>query len=169
MRLGEILAKQKIELIYGGGGIGLMGVLADSALAHGGRVIGVIPSHLQEFEVQHEGLTELIVVGSMHERKRIMFERSEAFLALPGGMGTLDEVIEVITWKQLRLHSKPVVLIDNVGYWAPLVRLFEEVTGTGFANSGTMDLFSVVGSVEDALDAVARSTAPTIPAEPDRM
>jgi uncharacterized protein (TIGR00730 family) len=168
-RLGAILAERKIELVYGGGGIGLMGVLADSALAHGGRVIGVIPAHLQEFEVQHGGLTELIIVGSMHERKRVMFERSEAFLVLPGGMGTLDETIEIITWKQLRLHSKPVVLIDNVGYWAPLLRLFEAVAATGFSNPDSMDLFTVVGSVEDALDAVARSAAPAAPAAPERM
>lgn len=165
-RLGAILAEQGIELIYGGGSIGLMGVLADSALAHGGHVIGVIPRHLQEFEAQHEGLSELIVVGSMHERKRVMFERSEAFVILPGGLGTLDETIEITTWKQLRLHAKPIVLIDGVGYWAPLVRLIEEVIGEGFANPGTADLFTVVDSVEEALDAVARSVAP---AEPDRM
>src|SRR5882724_11747956 len=124
-RLGTILAASGIELVYGGGRIGLMGLVANAALEAGGRVIGIIPAHLHDAEIGHSGVSELIVVGSMHERKQRMFEMSDAFAVLPGGLGTLDEAFEIITWKQLSLHDKPVVILDVAGYWAPLVALIE--------------------------------------------
>src|SRR5690242_13485789 len=123
--LGTRLAAAGIELVYGGGRVGLMGLLADAALAAGGRVTGVIPRHLHDREVAHAGLSELIVVGSMHERKRRMFDIADGFAALPGGLGTLDETIEIVTWRQLALHDKPVVIVDVAGYWAPLRALVE--------------------------------------------
>src|ERR1700687_244226 len=122
-RLGMVLARAGIELIYGGGRVGLMGLVADAALAEGGRVTGIIPMHLHDREVGHTGLTELVVVDNMHNRKRRMFELADAFAVLPGGLGTLDETLEIITWKQLGLHDKPVVIVDVAGYWTPLIEL----------------------------------------------
>ncbi len=115
--LGTRLAEAGIELVYGGGRIGLMGRLADAARLGGGRVTGIIPAHLHDREIGHHGISELIVVGSMHERKHLMFERADAFAVLPGGIGTIEEAFEIITWKQLRLHDKPIVLVDIAGYW----------------------------------------------------
>ena len=165
MRLGELLAEAGIELIYGGGRVGLMGVLADATLTAGGRVIGIIPGHLHDYEVGHTGLSELIVVGSMHERKRRMFELADAFAALPGGLGTLDETFEIITWKQLALHDKPIVIVDVAGYWAPLRTLLHHVVTTGFATPRVLRHFSFVPGVEDLLPALAMTPPPTIPAE----
>jgi hypothetical protein len=151
VELGTALAQAGIELVYGGGRVGLMGLLADAALAAGGRVVGIIPGHIQALEVDHNNLSELVVVDSMHERKRMMVERSDAFVVLPGGLGTLDETFEVITWKQLRLHDKPIVIADIAGYWAPLLALFEHLDTNGFINGGTARLVTVVDSVVQAL------------------
>ena len=118
-RFGELLGRNGIDLVYGGGRVGLMGVIADAALKNGSKVIGVIPEHLQSKEVGHHGISELRVVPNMHERKELMFQLSDAFVILPGGFGTLDETFEMITWRQLRLHDKPIVLLDIDGYWAP--------------------------------------------------
>ena len=126
-RTGRLLAERGIRLVYGGGRVGLMGVMADAALAGGGRVTGVIPGYLQAREVGHEGLSELLVVEDMHQRKQKMFDISDAFLALPGGIGTLDEAFEMVTWRQLALHSKPVVFVDDGGYWRPLLAFIEHV------------------------------------------
>ncbi len=161
-RLGRLLAERGVRLVYGGGGIGLMGIMADAALAAGGSVTGIIPHHLQEREVGHGAITELIVVGSMHARKRKMFELADAFAVLPGGMGTLDEALEVITWRQLALHDKPVVLVDNAGYWAPLMALIDHAIGAGFAPPSARRLFTVVDTVEAIFDAVARAPEPTV-------
>jgi uncharacterized protein (TIGR00730 family) len=161
-RLGRLLAERGVRLVYGGGGIGLMGIMADAALAADGSVTGIIPDHLQEREVGHDAITEMIVVGSMHARKRKMFELADAFAVLPGGMGTLDEALEVITWRQLALHDKPVVLVDNAGYWAPLMALIDHAIGAGFASPSTRRLFTVVDTVEAIFDAVARAPEPTV-------
>jgi len=118
--LGTVLAGRGVGVVYGGASVGLMGVVADSALAAGGEVIGIIPQALVDREVAHAGLSELHVVGSMHERKALMAELSDAFVALPGGMGTLEELFEVFTWRQLGLHAKPIALLDVAGYWAGL-------------------------------------------------
>jgi uncharacterized protein (TIGR00730 family) len=164
-RLGVVLAGAGIELIYGGGRIGLMGLLADAALASGGRVAGIIPTHLHDQEVGHGGLTELVVVQSMHERKRVMFERADAFAVLPGGLGTLDETLEIITWKQLGLHDKPIVLVDVAGYWAPLIELFDHTVASGFASRRALQLYRVVARVEDVLPALAAAPEPQLASE----
>ena len=149
--LGRLTGEAGIEIIYGGGRVGLMGLLADAALAAGGRVTGVIPSHLYEREVGHGGLNELIVVGSMHERKQRMFELADAFVTLPGGLGTLDETIEIMTWKQLQLHDRPILLVNLYGYWDPLLALIDRIVANGFAKPTIKSLYQVVGSIEEVL------------------
>ncbi len=131
--LGARLAAAGIGLVYGGGRVGLMGLLADAALAGGGEVIGIIPSRLRDAELAHPGATELVVVESMHERKRLMAEKADAFAVLPGGIGTLDELFEILSWKQLELHDKPILLADIGGYWAPLRALLDDIVTKGFA------------------------------------
>ncbi len=158
--LGALLAERGIRLVYGGGGIGLMGALADSVMKAGGEVTGVIPEFLQNLEVGMTGLTETIVVDSMHDRKRRMFELSDSFVILPGGLGTLDETMEIITWKQLRLHGKPIVVLDVGGFWAPLAALVDRVIDGGFAHERVRDLFTVVTRVEDVLPALAAAPEP---------
>ena len=145
--LGAGLAARGIELVYGGGRGGLMGVTADAALAGGGRVTGIIPVHLQHREVAHQGLSELVVVADMHQRKRVMAERADAFAALPGGVGTLDETIEILSWRQLRLHDKPVLVVDIAGYWSPLAELFEHIVAARFAAPLVPALVSFVPDV----------------------
>lgn len=131
-RLGELLAAEGYELVYGGSKVGLMGRLADAALAKGGRVVGVIPHALVNREVAHGGLTELRVVASMHERKAVMAELADAFVTLPGGLGTLEEFFEVVTWGQLGLHRKPSGLLDVEGYFQPLIRFLDHAVSEGF-------------------------------------
>jgi uncharacterized protein (TIGR00730 family) len=130
--LGGAIAARGLELVYGGGSVGLMGTVADAALAAGARVTGVIPQVLQIRELAHRGLTDLRVVGSMHERKALMAELSDGFVALPGGMGTLEELSEVLTWAQLGLHARPVGLLDVGGYYRPLVAFFDQAVASGF-------------------------------------
>jgi uncharacterized protein (TIGR00730 family) len=158
--LGDLLAGSGITLIYGGGRIGLMGVISDRVLAGGGKVVGVIPEFLMKLEVGHSQLTELVRVSTMHERKYTMFDRADAFVILPGGLGTLEEGMEIITWKQLRLHAKPIALLDVDGYWQPLIRLWEQVIAQGFAHDRIRDLFAVVPSVDRLLDALATQGVP---------
>lgn len=130
--LGEILARRNIELVYGGGNIGLMGVLADAVLVRGGRVIGVIPESLMAREVGHRGLSDLRIVGSMHERKALMSDLSDGFIALPGGFGTVEEFCEVVTWSQLGIQSKPCGLLNIANYFAPLLELFDQAVRERF-------------------------------------
>src|SRR6476659_9409503 len=139
--VGEGRARQGIGVVYGGGRVGLMGAVADAALAAGGEVIGVIPQELVDRELAHGGLTELHVVGSLHERKALMAELSDAFVALPGGFGTLDELMEQLTWSQLGLHRKPVGLLDVEGFWAPLIALARHAVEEGFVR--TLDLEAI--------------------------
>jgi uncharacterized protein (TIGR00730 family) len=153
--LGTRLAAAKVELIFGGGRVGLMGLLADAVLAGHGKVTGIIPSHLRAAEVAHHGVTELIVVDSMHERKRLMAEKADAFAVLPGGFGTLDEMFEIVSWKQLRLHKKPILLADIGGYWAPLRALFDHIIDKGFARPETRSLLRVVPSVSALMTALS--------------
>ena len=130
--LGALFAKRGIGLVYGGAHVGVMGALADSVLDHGGKVIGVIPQGLLDFEVAHEGLTELRIVGSMHERKALMAELSDAFIALPGGIGTLEETFEMLTWAQLGFHPKPVALLDVGGFFSKLRDFLDHIVTEGF-------------------------------------
>lgn len=157
--LGRLMAEKDIRLVYGGGHVGLMGVIADAVLDAGGQVTGVIPDFLRRREVGRDDLTELVVTDSMHSRKQRMFELADAFVALPGGLGTLDETIEVATWKQLGLHAKPIVILDAAGYWGALSALLTSVVKGGFAYGDIQTLWSVVDSAEqvfDAIDAAAR-------------
>lgn len=133
---GRGLARAGVGVVYGGASVGLMGVLADAALAEGGEVIGVIPGGLFAAEVPHPGLTRLDVVSSMHERKAVMASLADGFAALPGGLGTLDELFEILTWRQIGLHAKPVALVDVGGFWDPLASLLDGLTIAGFVSSG---------------------------------
>ncbi len=131
-RLGRDMAEAGVRLVYGGGSIGLMGIVARSVLAHGGDVTGIIPQFLKDREVMLKEVSELIVTADMHERKRIMFERSDAFVALPGGIGTLEEVVEMMTWAQLDQHEKPILIVNINGFWDPLISQFGRMTADGF-------------------------------------
>lgn len=168
-RLGEILAESGIELVFGGGHVGLMGEIADAALGAGGRVVGIIPEHLLKAEVGHGRVSELIVVESMHQRKETMFRRADAFAVLPGGFGTLDELFEIVTWRQLRLHDKPIVLVNLDGYWDPLLSLVHRLVEQRYSRPEHRRLFTVVDGVEDVLTAVAAEHAPRVAAKPERI
>jgi uncharacterized protein (TIGR00730 family) len=148
--LGERIAARGHGLVYGGASVGLMGALADACLLGGGSVIGVIPHGVFDKEVAHTRLTELHVVRSMHERKALMADRSDAFLALPGGLGTLDELFEALTWRQLGLHAKPVGLLDVGGYWAPLRSAVDRMVAEGFLDASPFTV--VTESADEALD-----------------
>jgi uncharacterized protein (TIGR00730 family) len=158
--LGASLATAGIGLVYGGGRVGLMGLLADAALAGGGEVIGIIPSRLRDAELAHLGATELVVVESMHERKRLMAEKADAFAVLPGGIGTLDEMFEILSWKQLGLHDKPVLLADIGGYWAPLRALLDDIVTKGFARPEARELLGVVPTVATLMAALEVAAEP---------
>jgi uncharacterized protein (TIGR00730 family) len=160
--LGAALARHGIELIYGGGRVGLMGLCADAAIEGGGRATGIIPRHLHDVEVGHHGLTRLLVTENMHERKRLMFETSDAFLVLPGGLGTLDETFEIITWRQLGLHDKPIVVIDVEGYWRPFEALVRHIVDAGFARPTVRALFTLVPTVEAAFAALELAREPAV-------
>lgn len=168
--LGKEMAETGVRLIYGGGGIGIMGVVARAVLAHGGEVVGIIPEHLQTAEIALEGLTELHVVPDMHTRKRMMFDRSDAIAVLPGGFGTLDETFEILTWKQLNLHDKPVVLVNTAGYWDGLLAFCRSMQGAGFIRDKHMGMFSVVDTAPQALE-TARALLPVTPqpSQPERF
>ena len=162
--LGALIARRNVALVYGGGSTGLMGELADAALARGGRVIGVIPAGLFAREAGHTGLTELREVTSMHERKKLMYDLSDAFVALPGGLGTLEELAEVATWSQLGLHSKPLALLDVDEFWEPLVALLDRMVGAGLLKPASRALIRRTRSAEEALAVLAAAE----PAHPEK-
>ena len=159
VKLGRLLVVRGIELVYGGGNIGLMGVVADAVLTDGGRVIGVIPESLMAKEVGHLGLTELRIVKSMHERKALMADLSDGFIALPGGFGTFEEFCEVVTWSQLGIHSKPCGLLNVGGYYDPLLVLFDRAVGAGFLREENRSLVLAAGTAEALLEQMARYRA----------
>jgi len=130
--LGVAMANAGIRLVYGGGSVGLMGIVARTVLAHGGKVTGVIPQFLKDREVMLKEVSDLVITADMHDRKRTMFDRSDAFVALPGGIGTLEEVVEVMTWAQLDQHEKPILIANINGFWDPLISQFERMTQDGF-------------------------------------
>jgi uncharacterized protein (TIGR00730 family) len=160
--LARTLAERGIGIVYGGGRVGLMGALADAALAAGGEVIGVIPQALIDREIGHGGLTELRVVGSMHERKALMAELADGFVALPGGIGTLEELFEVWTWAQLGLHAKPCGLLDADGFYAPLVGFLDHLVDTDFVRPAHRAMLVAAGSPEELLAAFAGYRAPRV-------
>ncbi len=157
--IGRSLAAAGIALVFGGGRIGLMGIAADAALAAGGQVIGVIPASLRDAELAHQGVSELVVVDTMHDRKRVMAERADAFAVLPGGIGTLDEMFEMLTWRQLGLHDKPIFLIDVAGYWQPLRVLLDHIVEQRFAKSLVPRLVEIVPNVAALMTALRRSAS----------
>lgn len=148
--LGKTLANRSWRLVYGGAHVGLMGAVADAALAAGGEVIGVIPRALVQREIAHRGLTQLIEVGSMHERKAEMAERADAFVVLPGGLGTLDELCEILTWSLLGIHRKPVILVNTAGYWGTFLQLLSEAVTAGFLRPNHGELVLVAKDPEEA-------------------
>lgn len=156
-----ILAQRKIKIVYGGGHVGLMGIVADAGLQAGTEVIGIIPEHIRVHEIQHNGLTELHVVPDMHTRKRMMVERSDAFVVLPGGLGTLDETFEILTWKKLNLHNKPVIIFNAFGYWDHLLALIEHAKAQGFEQPSVNGYFKVVTNMEEMLVALAEGKEPS--------
>jgi uncharacterized protein (TIGR00730 family) len=150
--IGTLLAQDGHAIVYGGASVGLMGAVADSALNAGGRVIGVRPQGLFPAEPAHTDLTELHIVGSMHERKRTMSELADVFVGLPGGLGTLDEIVEALSWSELGIHDKPVLLLDIDGYWAPIALFLERAVAHGLAPAGVLELYSMYDSPEALVD-----------------
>jgi uncharacterized protein (TIGR00730 family) len=154
--LGRAIAERSYSLVYGGATVGTMGALADAALAAGGTVVGVIPGVIIDLEIAHRGLTELHIVSTMHERKALMAERADAFIALPGGYGTLDEFIEILTWAQLRIHAKPCVMVNVGGYYDALLTFFDRAVKDGMLKAQNRGLVQVAHDSSEALEIVER-------------
>ncbi|WP_207766408.1 LOG family protein [Siphonobacter curvatus] len=161
IELGQYLADQQLRLVYGGGNVGLMGILADAVLAQGGEVIGVIPDFLKKWEVAHAGLNELIVTETMHERKAQMAERADGFITIPGGFGSMDELFEILTWKQLQIHSKPIGLLNVNGFYDPLLQMMDRMVEAGFLKAVNRELLLVSDSIEE-LFALMRTHQPVV-------
>jgi uncharacterized protein (TIGR00730 family) len=153
-KLGKILSDNNLQLVYGGGSVGLMGRIADTMLAAGGRVTGVIPQFMCEQEWDHNGLTELIITETMHERKEKMAFMSDAAVALPGGCGTFEELLEVITWKQLGIFTKPIIIVNIDGYYDPLIEMLNRAIEQNFMRDLHRDIWTVVASAEEVLPAI---------------
>ncbi len=159
LALGEAMAAHNITLIFGGGRVGLMGTVADAVLENGGKAIGVIPEFLKKEELAHDAVTEMIVVPDMHTRKRTMFDKADAFCVLPGGVGTLDEMFEILTWRQLHRHNKPIIVLNTAGYWSSLVQLFDQIIEAGFAHKGHDTLITIVDRPEDVISSASAELA----------
>jgi uncharacterized protein (TIGR00730 family) len=166
--LGRLLAGRGIGLVYGGAHVGTMGAVADAVMAAGGEVVGVMPEGMQRQELAHQGLTELHIVANMHERKAMMAERADAFLALPGGAGTLDELFEIWTWAQIGLHDKPIGLVDVAGFYQPLLRMVGHMIAEGFTRPGQRDLLTVDPDPAVLLDTFADLCTPGSPGAHNR-
>lgn len=162
--LAKYLVKQGVGIVYGGGKVGLMGLLAETGITEGGRVIGIIPEYLVYKEIQHDHLTEMHVVDSMHTRKKMMVDRSDAFIVMPGGFGTLDESFEIMTWRQLGMHDKPIVFVNVNNYWDPLLTLIDKIAEEKFSGAESHNLFRMVDRLEDIPEALAFT--PPSPADP---
>jgi uncharacterized protein (TIGR00730 family) len=148
-QLGVDMAKAGKQLVYGGGDCGLMGAVANGVLEGNGKAIGVFPRSLGRIEVEHKGLTTMMMVDSMHERKQLMYDHSDVFVILPGGCGTLDEMFEVITWRQIKIHEKPVIIYNHNGYWDHLALLLEHMVSTGFARAETRQFYTFVNTKDE--------------------
>lgn len=149
--VGRALAAEGVRLVYGGGKVGLMGIVSQSCFNNGGKVTGIIPEHIQDKELRNDDLDEIFIVDSMHTRKRMMVDKSEGFIVLPGGFGTLDETFEILTWKYLGLHDKPIVLLNVNNFYNPLLEMVNHMVDTGFTPPWQRNLFQVVDSAADAL------------------
>ena len=169
--LGRLIVQRGYGLLYGGATVGAMGAVADAALEAGGEVVGVIPEVIREREIDHRGLTELHVVGTMHERKALMASRADAFVALPGGYGTLDEFIEIVTWAQLKIHAKPCVLVNVGGFYDGFLRFLDHTVEQGFIFPENRTLVQVARDPEEALDLVEQTwrTRAEVPAHDPRL
>jgi len=167
--LGKALAEQKIGLIYGGGDLGLMGVIAHTTLDHGGHVTGIIPQFLTRKEQMLRDVDELIVTQDMHERKRLMFERSDGFVALPGGIGTLEELVEQLTWVQLGRHTKPVIVANIEGFWDPFLNVLTHMKADGFIRPGVNVHFTVVDDATKIVPAVIAEASKRVPARDEAI
>ena len=157
---GKMMAERGITLIYGGGRIGLMGAVADAVMKNGGKVVGIIPAHLDDIEVGHTGLSELIVCKSMHERKVEMFKRSDAFVTLAGGLGSLDEAFEAMTLRQLGIHDTPMVFFNALGYWDKCLAMIDGIIADGFARESHKNLFTVADTLDEIFEQLAAEPAP---------
>ena len=166
--LGTGLAAARLRLVYGGGGVGLMGVVADAVLAAGGEVLGIIPEFLQRREVAHAGVGTMVVTGTMHDRKRRMFDAADAFVTMPGGIGTFDETIEITTWRQLALHDKPILICDVAGWAKPYLAAIQAAVDQGFAADECIRLYEVLPDVEAILARLATLTM-TGAGQPERV
>ena len=160
--LGKTLAKQNIELVYGGANVGLMGAVADGVLNNGGKAIGVLPNFLRSKEIAHLGLTELILVESMHERKTKMNDLCDGVIALPGGFGTLEELFEMLTWAQLGLHKKPIAILNINGFYDSLIQLTETMVSKGLLKDVNQQMLLVSDDIDDLLDKMKNYKAPTV-------
>lgn len=154
--LGYQLAENHIELVFGGGSVGLMNIIANAVLSRGGKAHGVIPQHLVNLEVAHQHLTALHITDSMHERKAMMAELSDAFIALPGGYGTLEELMEAITWLQLKIHTKPVLLLNAAGYYDKLIAFIEHANESGFIHNKNKELLHIVNNTDECMEMLER-------------
>lgn len=167
--LGEGLAERNIRLVYGGGGIGLMGAVATSALDKGGEVKGVIPEFMMKMEVGDLPGVDQEITDSMHSRKKRMFELSDAFVAISGGLGTLDELIEITTWKQLRLHDKPIILLNEAGYWDDFAHMLANAIEDGFSSESDSKLITMVDSVEKVFEVLSGVAISEVKVNSDRL
>lgn len=158
-RLGQIIAEADLRLVYGGGSVGLMGTVANAALESGGKVTGIIPRFLEKREVMLDSLEDLVITNDMHERKHLMFERADAFIALPGGIGTLEEAVEMMTWAQLGQHKKPVLLANINGFWSPLLELLDHMRAQGYIRPDTEVPYLVAKKIEDILPMLQQSVS----------
>ena len=165
--LGSVLGSAGMQLVYGGGRVGLMGIVATSTMEHGGTAVGIIPHHIEKREEKYTELTELHVVDSMHERKQMMVDRSDAFVVLSGGLGTMDEFFEIMTWRQLGLHDKPILILNVDGFWTPLLNLVDHLINSGFARESDRNGLVVVNRVEDVLPALNRAPARQLKTQSD--
>lgn len=149
--VGRVLAGDGVRLVYGGGKVGLMGIVSESCFKNGGKVTGIIPEHIQDKELRNDDLDEIFIVDSMHTRKRMMVDKSEGFIVLPGGFGTLDETFEILTWKYLGLHDKPIVLLNVNNFYDPLLKMVDHMVDSGFTPPWQRSLFQVADTAADAL------------------
>lgn len=167
--LGRSLAEAGITLVYGGGNPGLMGKVADSCMSSGGKVIGIIPDTILKLEARHDRVSELHVVPSMHVRKQMMAEKADAFVVMPGGLGTLDETFEILTWKYLGIHDKPVIIANIDGYWQPMLDLIYHMAHKRFVREEHISTFKVANSVSEVMTLLGCETCSDMPVQSDKM
>ena len=158
--LGRVLANHGWTTVYGGASVGLMGILADTVIAEGGSVIGVMSQNLVDYEIDHKGLSEIHIVDTMHKRKQMMVDLSDAFVVLPGGLGTLDEFFELMTWKQIGMHDKPIILVNIDGYWDSMLTMIDGIKQEGFMRRKNNNLFVSVENPEDVVSAIQNAPKP---------